>query len=260
MQTQPPITIHVGNNSYATIQDAIDAANNASIIYVNNGIYHENIIINKTISLIGENITMTIIDGNYTGDVIHISSTVGVNIKGFTIRNAGNAGINIHSNHNTITANNISNNKYGIYSAYSQYNNFSHNTFISNSDHGIYFYSGSNNNVIFDNVFSTNPCGLRIKASSHNEISRNLFTDNQKGMYFCCASQYNTAFHNIFINNTIWNADDYIDGNQWDNGKEGNHWDDYTGSDTNRNGIGDTPYTVHVNTTRQDNYPLMIPQ
>jgi nitrous oxidase accessory protein NosD len=45
--------------------------------------------------------------------------------------------------------------------------------------------------------------------------------------------------------------------NIWDNGEEGNYWDDYSGSDINGDGIGDTPYTIYENFT--DLYPLTTP-
>ena len=44
---------------------------------------------------------------------------------------------------------------------------------------------------------------------------------------------------------------------QWDNGKEGNYWSNYTGADANRDGIGDTPHVINEKNT--DNYPLMNP-
>jgi len=43
----------------------------------------------------------------------------------------------------------------------------------------------------------------------------------------------------------------------WDNGKGGNYWSSYKGSDGNGDGIGDSPYTLAANCT--DNYPLMQP-
>ena len=260
-QVQPNM-IYVDDNggaNYTSIQDAINASPENYTIFVYSGIYYENIVINKTINLMGEDATTTIIDGNDTGDVIYISEKGKANISGFTIKKSGNnnAGINIHSNNNTITGNNISDNKYGIYSAHSQYNNFSQNTLLSNSDYGMYFYSGSDNNVIFDNVFSANPCGLRIKGSKYNEVSRNLFTDNQQGMYFCCGARLNTVFYNVFSNNSIWNGDDSVGGNHWDNESigKGNYWDDYNGTDADDDGIGDTSYAV--SSKGQDNYPLM---
>ena len=253
-----------GGANYTSIQDAINASPENYTIFVYSGIYYENIVINKTINLMGEDAATTIIDGNNTGDVIYISEEGKANISGFTIKNSGNeraldndAGIDIRSNHNNITGNNISDNKYGIFSTHSQYNNFSQNTLLSNNDYGMYLYSGSDNNVIFDNVFSVNPCGLRIKGSKNNEVFRNLFTDNQKGMYFCCSARHNTVFYNVFSNNSIWNGDDSVGSNQWNNESMGigNYWDDYSGTDADGDGIGDTSYTV--SSKGQDNYPLM---
>jgi len=50
---------------YATIQEAIDAneTSNGHIIRVETGVYSENVVINKTISLHGENKDAAIIDG-----------------------------------------------------------------------------------------------------------------------------------------------------------------------------------------------------
>jgi parallel beta-helix repeat protein len=248
-----------GSANYTSIQDAINASPENYTIFVYSGIYYENIVINKTINLMGEDAATTIIDGNETGDVIYISEEGKASISGFTIKKSGynDAGISIHSNNNTITGNNISNNNYGIYSTNSQYNNFSQNTLLFNSDYGMYLNSGSDNNVIFDNVFSFNTCGLRIKGSAYTEVARNLFTDNQKGMYFCCGARHNTVFYNAFNNNSIWNGDDQVGSNHWDNKNigKGNYWDDYSGTDADGDGIGDTPYTV--SSKGQDNYPLM---
>ena len=46
-------------------------------------------------------------------------------------------------------------------------------------------------------------------------------------------------------------------GNVWDDGypSGGNYWDNYTGVDSNHDGIGDTPYIIDADNV--DNYPLM---
>lgn len=51
-------------DDYKTVQEAIDVANPGDTIYVYNGTYYENIFINKTVSLVGEDPEITIIDGS----------------------------------------------------------------------------------------------------------------------------------------------------------------------------------------------------
>jgi len=45
------------------------------------------------------------------------------------------------------------------------------------------------------------------------------------------------------------------DANFWDNGVEGNYWSNYTGVDSNYDGIGDSWYNITQDNT--DHYPLM---
>lgn len=78
----------LGNGNYTRIQAAIDNSSIGDVVYVYNGTYYENILIDRSINLIGENQDNTIIDGNYKGNVIGIISG-GVNISGFTIRGSG---------------------------------------------------------------------------------------------------------------------------------------------------------------------------
>jgi hypothetical protein len=66
----------------------------------------------------------------------------------------------------------------------------------------------------------------------------------------------NTIYQNNFIDNP-GNAYDTT-GNMWDNGTVGNYWSDYTGSDSNGDGIGDTPYMIPGNIS-MDQFPLMEP-
>jgi nitrous oxidase accessory protein NosD len=82
-----PSTLIVGSDNYKTIQEAINNASSGDTIFVRKGIYTENIVINKSITLIGEDRESTIIDGGATGNVISIKAS-NVTIKGFTIKKA----------------------------------------------------------------------------------------------------------------------------------------------------------------------------
>ncbi len=82
-------------DDYPTIQAAISAARPEDIISVRKGVYTENIIISKSLTLQGEDRRTTIIDGGGSGNVVHIAASQ-VMVSGFTVRN-GERGIEIMS-------------------------------------------------------------------------------------------------------------------------------------------------------------------
>lgn len=94
---------------FNTIEDGLRAVREHGILYVYNGFYPEgSIIVDKTITLIGENSHRTVIDGS-TGlhdNTIEITADH-VRIKGFTIRNnrTSASAITILSHHTTLAHN-----------------------------------------------------------------------------------------------------------------------------------------------------------
>jgi len=163
------------------IQDGINAAAEHGEIYVYNGVYYENILINKSINLIGENKDTTIIDGNGSGNIINISDDE-VNVTGFTICFSGNSqsnsGIYVTSNFNTIILNNIENNKNGILIKSSSHNNVTNNNITYNKYCGIQI-DHSNFNDIYENDVSDNQgYGFLLMYSSDNVISANTIKYN----------------------------------------------------------------------------------
>lgn len=81
-----------------------------------------------------------------------------------------------------------------------------------------------------------------------------MISHNRIGISVQMSSNNNRIFHNNFINN-IESPRSVDSINSWDNGVEGNYWRDYSGTDENYDGIGDTPYSIEENS--QDEYPLM---
>ena len=63
-----------GEDNYTKIQDAVDNASDGDTVFVYSGIYFENVIVNTSINLIGEDRNTTSIDANFSGDVIYVSA------------------------------------------------------------------------------------------------------------------------------------------------------------------------------------------
>jgi parallel beta-helix repeat protein len=109
-------------DDYLTIQEALDNANNGYTIFVRSGIYHENIIINKSIYLIGEDSENTIIDGGQNSKNTITIISPNITVHSFSIINAQNnqlgkwdtAGIQISSSNNIIKDNLIMWNLLGV--------------------------------------------------------------------------------------------------------------------------------------------------
>lgn len=248
--------IHVPSANYSTIQEAIDHATPGDQIFVQAGTYIENIVINKSISLVGEDRELTIINGTQTGAVINITAS-NVNVTGFTLGKSGlgtpsDSGVFIEYSSNVAISNNkIAKNYDGITILFCSNIVISDNNISINGYDGISIYSSVNvmvsNNVIFSNFYN----GISFYSSSHNVVSGNTISNSYNGIRFTLSSD-NTIYHNNFDNRYQVLSDST---NIWNSGNEGNYWSHYTGQDVNGDGIGDLPYSIDEN--NQDNYPLV---
>lgn len=263
---------------FRSIQEAINNVDDRDIILVKAGIYQEAIVINKSITLLGEERDSTIIDSNTSSDVITVMSSNCV-ICGFTIRNGGvsfpaNCGIRLCNVDNNVICNNtIIGNFVGIKLGDKQRGSMANiikDNNITGNRYGI-FLAHSCQNKIYGNFISKNFWnGIELAWSHENEIYNNTICYNKAyGLEIPIAtpSHHNFIYHNNFINNThSASASKYE--NMWDNGYPdgGNYWSDYMGFDdkfgifqnlTGNDGIGDTPYIIDLN--NKDMYPLIIP-
>ena len=122
-----------GGGNLSSIQEAIDAAEPGDTIFVYNDSspYNENVVINKSINLIGEDRDTTVIYGGVSGARVRIESDW-VNISGFTITGMGpfnldNYGIYIDGSTNVgVYDVNVTGNSDGIF-AWSQFGSFAFN-------------------------------------------------------------------------------------------------------------------------------------
>jgi len=227
---------NAGNSTYPLVDAGIDIQSGSNLI--------DNVIITKN---------------NYG---INMDSQDKVRIENSIIKDNYNRGINLYQCSN-ITINNdaISNNSYGIYFSY-VINSFVTNTSISEHDgRGLYLGSLSNFNLISGNSVTDNHYGIHVKGSLNNTFKNNLFMTNVRALYLCCGGEDNLIYLNVFLLNDE-NAYGYPV-NQFDNGTIGNYWDDYNGTDSDNDGIGDTPYNATIGESygisNLDRYPLMSP-
>ena len=175
-----------GNGNYTTIQEAITYANPGDFIYVWDGIYNENIAIDKTLTLIGNGTHSTTINGSGTGDVVYITANW-VNITGFTIQNSGDdkwiyydSGIEVATdyNHVCVFENHITKNTHGIFLKDSDYGIIKNNNISNNGGNGLYC-RGSDSNVIIENNCIYNFVGINTYCSYSNSIFNNTCNFNE---------------------------------------------------------------------------------
>lgn len=188
---------------YATIQEAInaDATLNGHTIHVDAGIYYESVVVNKSVSLIGENKLNTIIDGRASGNVIRIT-TNRVNITGFTIQNSmpGFSGIYIyHSNGDNVSQNIVTNDHNGIYLYGSNSSSIVDNDVFGNQ-YGIHLYGSDNNNVSGNNAYN-NMNGIHLDISGNNALVDNrVWSNTGNGIYLYGSANNDVSGNNVFSN------------------------------------------------------------
>ena len=186
-----------------TIQAAINAASSGETIYVYDGIYNENLVVNKALTI--EAACTPVIDGGAAGNCISVSAN-NVVISGFEIRNGYN-GISGQTSGSTFS-NNIIHDNLNI---------------PGSAGVGILLWGDNDNNIIMGNtIYDNDRQGIFIGyydttyISTGNIISYNTIYNN--GLYRYAngpdASDYGiqlwTADNNIIEYNEIYNHDDWF--------------------------------------------------
>jgi nitrous oxidase accessory protein NosD len=302
-------------DDYPTIQAAVSAAGSEDTVYVRKGMYTENIFINKSLTLQGEDRETTVIDGGGSGNVVSIMASH-VMVSGFTVRNGergieiksslpihhitlrdiivtlntgdgifsrnsggyhliedciishnGRSGLSAHQFTRSVIRNcELFRNVVGLRTGWSWYLNIEGNKVYHNSSEGINldscyystvkgnlvclnkssgitFYYISSRNTIKENIVFGHDFGIKIflvwSGFGGHRIYHNDFFDNQERLSERCKGSANFQY--------------------WDNGypSGGNYWSDYSGQDTDQDGIGDAPYELIGNA--RDNFPLKKP-
>ncbi len=243
-----------GTADYETIEQAIEAAQNGDSIFVRSGLYQEqNMIIDKTLTLTGEEAATTIVqgDGSQTLCIIRANE---VSISNFTFTGGGgenigsnldisadeciisdniitnneDVGITIHDSSDVIIQNNVI--TYCPFAGIRNYGNTDSNTIKNNQIdeciNGI-LVTDSTDQLIEYNVVSNCSKGIYLEECRGNNVEYNQLHDNEQGMFVTYAAE-NIITKNNFISNrehakfNTWLSPTGLQLSEWD----ANYWDD----------------------------------
>ncbi len=145
--------------SYTRIQNAITDADTGDTIFVHDGIYTENVVIDKRVTVQGESKSGTIIDGGGKGNVVTINAG-GAVLAGVSIRNSGagdNAGVRFDGvSQAMITDCRLHDNQYGVRLFQADSITITENAIVNSSSTGLYIGSHCIEALIFHNNFLDN--------------------------------------------------------------------------------------------------------
>ncbi len=248
----------ITNNSYST-----HFGGNYGIYLYNNSDY--NVISDNTI-------------GNFTYGIYVQSWCDNNSFDGNYIFNCSNSGIYLWGREGSIDRRNYNNNITNNILCFNGNRGLgmsrTHENFISgniayNTTYG-FDLSGATDSVISKNIAFNCTYGFSLYVPSYTLIIENIAYKNDYGFMFSgatdlCNTSRNLVYNNIiqgfnvlymfgssgnyflenlFIDNMLQAIDSSTVNNNWNNSRIGNYWSNYTGVDSDKNGIGDSQHVI----------------
>ena len=300
---------HVKNTTFAvpiivpddfpTIQEAINNATEGDAIYVRAGTYYENVVVNKTVLLFGEDRNTTIIDGGGNGTVVTIESANDVGLNGFSIRNSGTkidnrtgfpdcgvlvGGIASQANSARILNNLVIDDYVGVYLCFSDSDVLRNNTLRNNNyNFGVDPY-GHYHDIDSSNTVNGKPIFYMVNRSSvtvppnagyvaaidcQEVVVQNLtLTNNWNGILFVHTDNSTIEnvtvaknFYGAFLSGSSYNVlrDNNLTYNRYNFGVRGGYLSHYIQDIDTSNTINGKPIYYLINKTKLRISPTTLP-
>ncbi len=183
-------------NPGESIQSAIDGADEGDVVVVQSGVYRENLIVDKPLTLVGESADggRPVIDAGGSEDGITLKAD-GVTVRGLEITSS-KIGMYVASSNNSIIGNEVRDGWTGMALRSSSGNVLKGNV-VSDNWRGIYLKGSVNNylsgNTVRDNRWS----GVVLESSYNNLVEENLIQANYRGFELIDSDE------NTFIDNRL---------------------------------------------------------
>ncbi len=204
------------------------------------------------------------------GNGIHLWKTKRNLIVGNVISGTRDGAYFSYADNNLIASNRIERTRFGIHYMYSNGNRLVDNTLtfnavgaalmfarncqvegnhaFANRRHGILLKQVEHSNFSHNAVWGQNR-GFFVQQAVQDRFEANAIAENDIGLYLSNGSEQNVFVGNAFIRNLdqVWQPQDEVElgrlaSNRFNEKGRGNFWSDYTGTDVNGDGVGDTPY------------------
>ena len=208
--------IFVGDDEFVnSIQKAVNISENGYTIIVKDGLYKENIICSKQLTIMSENgysnCTIKAFESDKNVFYLDNNST----IRGFTIYGTEVSycilgmcryisGIQINGSNNYIYNNRLGydneNNNYTGIQVKGSHNRIENNLCVNNLKYGILI--DNDQNLILNNICMLNDTGIRINADN-NMIVDNVCKENQNGLLLSENAEGNIIFKNQLLQNDV---------------------------------------------------------
>ncbi len=207
-----------GKGNASSIQDLINTTSSGDSIYLAGGTYHENLLINRPIvfGALDSNNPPEIVSTGKSDAGITLASD-GITLNGIVISGTAPRGLLVQSNNNRISAITVKGLGTGIGLKSAIGNIFSSNTIVNNT------------------------IGIDVDRNSRSNIFYLNYLDNPKEVVTLSADNLWSSGRQTYR----YSGSDF-------SGPVGNFWKGYQSTDSNSDGIWDTPYIIENTVFRQN--------